>query len=242
VRTNLARAVWAVRRQRHLRQQDVAERAGVSREVVSRIERGSVEGVTVRSLERVARALGFTLELRAAWRGAELDRLIDARHARLQELVARFLTEMGFSVRPEVSFSHYGDRGRVDVLALHPALRTLLVVEVKAEIADLQDTLGRLDVKARLGSVIAREAGWLNVTAVIPALVITDSRVARRTVAAHPTLFRRFTVRGRQATAWLHRPVDQPTGLLWFVKSPASRGVHTMPALRVRNRPDSRRL
>lgn len=42
-----------------------------------------------------------------------------------------------------MSFNHYGDRGRYDILAFHPPTGILLVVEVKTGIGDVQATLGR---------------------------------------------------------------------------------------------------
>jgi transcriptional regulator with XRE-family HTH domain len=240
VRTNLPRAVRAIRQQLRLRQSDVAERSGVSRATISRIERGYLDGLALRSVQRVSAALDVSLELRAHWRGAMLDRLLDARHASLQDRVATLLDGLGYLVRPEVSFSHYGDRGRVDLLALHLVRRLLLIVEIKTEIGDLQDTLGRLDVKARLGTVIAREVGWLSVSDVVPALVVLDSRAARRAVGTHPALFARLTLRGRRAIAWLRRPVgDPPTGLLWFATGPDARVVSANSPNRVRKRPNA---
>jgi hypothetical protein len=199
-------------------------------------------GITVQSLERVAGVLGATLEIRAHWYGADLDRLIDARHAALQEEVARFLVEHGWQVRAEVSFSHYGDRGRIDLLARWPPSGLVLVIEVKSQIGDIQDTLGRLDTKQRLARVVAKELAW-TVTAAVPVLVVADSTPARRTISAHAAFFGQFTLRGRQAVAWLRHPVGTvPGGLLWLAKGPDSRGVSTNHAKRVRKGPDSHHM
>ena len=120
-------------------------------------------------------------------------------------------------MRVEVSFNHFGERGRIDLLAYHAARRILLVVEIKSAIGDLQETLGRLDIKVRVAMQVARDLGWTDVSAVLPVLVIADSRRARRVVADHDQLFIRFDVRGRAALAWLRKPSQStPTGLLWF--------------------------
>ena len=93
----------------------------------------------------------------------------------------------------------------------------MLVVEIKSGIGDLQETLGRFDIKLRWAKAIAGDLGWTDVVACVPALVIGDTRGARRTLAAYPSLFAQFTRRGRQAIAWLRHPTDHaPTGLLWF--------------------------
>ena len=177
--------------------------------------------MTVGHLDQIAAALGATLHVQLRWRGEALDRLVDAAHASIQQAAAEQLAAIGWIIRPEVSFNHYGDRGRVDLMAWHPPLRLVLVTEIKSGLGDLQETLGRLDVKTRVGRVIAGELGWFDVTAVVPALVIGDSRAARRAVAEHDALFARYAVRGRHALAWLRRPASPlPTGLLWFAERP----------------------
>lgn len=191
--------------------------------------------MTIGTVERVIAALQASVDLTVRWEGAALDRTLDSAHAHLQEWVARELNALGWLVRVEVSFNHYGDRGRVDVLAFHPVTRVLLVVEVKTAFGDLQDTIGRLDVKVRLGSTIALEVGWTDVAAVVPMLVVADARSARRLVAAHASLFARYSVRGRQARAWLRRPgLPAPVGLLRFVNLQDSHGVTTTRDRRVR--------
>ena len=127
------------------------------------------------------------------------------------------LGTLNWQTRVEVSFNHYGDRGRVDVLAFHGGFGWLLVAEVKSAIGNTQDTVGRLDVKARLGGVLAEAAGWPRPAAVVPALIVGDSRTARRIVADHDAVFARFVGRGRRALAWLRKPSrPPPSGLLWF--------------------------
>lgn len=148
-----------------------------------------------------------------------------------------------WQVRAEVSFNHFGDRGRIDVLGYHPDLRALLVVEVKSGIGDLQETLGRLDVKARVARHVARELGWPQMAAVVPALVIGDSRRSRRIVAEHAALFGRFTVRGRAALAWVRTPMlPGPAGLLWFAERADPLKVVTTAERRPQKRTDSRKV
>lgn len=55
---------------------------------------------------------------------------------------------------PEVSFSIYGERGVIDLLAWHGPSRTLLVIELKTEVVDAAEMLGVLDRKtdSRKGS------------------------------------------------------------------------------------------
>lgn len=184
---------------------------------------------------RVVEALDASVDLTLRWQGEELDRLADAAHARLVQATASMLERLGWQTRVEVSFNHYGDRGRVDVLAFHPVLGLLLVVEVKSAIGDIQDTVGRIDVKTRLGRVLAETAGWPAPVSVVPALVVGDSRRARRLIADHDVVFARFASRGRQARAWVRRPSrPAPSGLLWFATLPNAHGTGVTRLGRVR--------
>lgn len=202
------------------------------------MERGAIAGMTLAVIDRTAAALGASVSVQVRWHGEELDRLLDAAHAGIQHAIATSLRVLGWDVRVEVSFNHFGDRGRVDVMAFHPLSRIVLVVEVKSGLGDLQETLGRIDVKARLARQIAAELGWGDVRAVVPALVIGDSRLARRTVARHAALFSRYSLRGRAARAWIRHPAEpMPHGLLWFANRPDSR---SLTVTRVRRRSNRR--
>ena len=130
-------------------------------------------------------------------------------------------------MRVEASFNHFGDRGRVDILAFHPSCRILLVVEIKSVIEDVQDTIGRLDIKVRVAPDLGRESGWQPLV-VVPALLVTDGRTSQRRVSTHSALFQRFALRGRSALGWLRKPRGPaPSGLLAFIRAPSTRVVHT---------------
>jgi transcriptional regulator with XRE-family HTH domain len=235
IRSNLSRAVRHLRRRQGWRQADLGTRAAVSGPTISRVERGLIRGVPLGTIERVAEALGATVDVTIRWQGEQLDRLIDAAHAWLEQQTAASLTASGWLVRPEVSFNHFGDRGRVDLLAFHPGTGVVLVIEVKGSIGDLQDALGRLDVKLRLGRSLADASGWADLRAVVPAFVFADTRTVRRTIARHAAIFTRFTLRGRSAQAWLQRPsLPAPSGVLWFVNVPDSHGLSVTRGQRVR--------
>lgn len=143
LRSNLPRAIQALRRRRRWRQADLAAQSGVSRQVISRIERAQLGGQSIRTVARVVEALDATAELIVRWHGEELDRLVDAAHAALVQGIVARLESAGWETRVEVSFNHFGERGRVDVLAFHPIPRMLLVIEAKSAFGDLQETTGR---------------------------------------------------------------------------------------------------
>jgi transcriptional regulator with XRE-family HTH domain len=233
MRTNLPVAIRQLRIQRRWRQQDLGSHAGLSRDAVSRAESGELDGLTLRSLCRLVDALGATLIMEVRWQGAGLDRLIDRDHALLQEAAAQRLASRGWSVHAEVSFNHYGDRGSCDLVAWHPGAQITLIVEVKSRLGNLQDVLNRLDVKARLGGLLARQLSWPAPRAVVRALVLTEDRTSRRVLERHATLFQGFGVRGRAANAWLRSPSATVGGLLWF-EQPADSGTgRTMRADRI---------
>ena len=216
VRTNVPVALRALRIRRAWRQADLGRRAGLSRDTVSRTEAGELQGLTIGSLSRLVEAIDATLVVEVRWHGADLDRLVDQVHAQVQNAAADRLGASGWIARAEVSFNDFGDRGRIDLVAWHPSTRVLLVVEVKSRIGDVQETLGRLDVKARLGATIAEQLGWGRPSHTVPALVLAEDRTGRRVLVRHEALFRRYGVRGRTAVSWLRHPVGEPSGLLWF--------------------------
>jgi hypothetical protein len=81
----------------------------------------------------------------------------------------------GWVSEPEVSFSIYGERGIIDVLAWHPVRRILLMIELKTELVDINDLMGSADRRRRLGAVIARDRGW-DPAAIATWVVLAESR------------------------------------------------------------------
>jgi len=207
-------AFRAIRIKRRWRQRDVADRAEVSASLVSLIERGYVGSVTVDTLRRVGGALDIRVEVLARWRGGELDGLLSARHSTLQQAVAGWLGALpGWTVVPEVSFAIYGERGRIDLLGWHAPTRTLLVIEIKTEIVDIQDLLGVLDQKTRLAAKIARERGWFP-RVVATWLVVADGTTNRRRVGRYAGMMRAALPAGTRAMrSWLRAPVGGIAGV-----------------------------
>jgi transcriptional regulator with XRE-family HTH domain len=198
----------AVRIKRGWRQVDVAERAPMSRSVVSAIERGHLELVSIGSLLAVAHALDIQVSFSARWRGGDLDRLISGRHGRLHEAVAGWFgsTLSEWVLVPEVSFSIYGERGVIDILAWHPGLRALLVIELKTDVVDVNDLVATMDRRRRLAWRIARDRGWDPLT-VSTWVIVAGGRTNRARLAAHRTVLRNaFPVDGRVVAGWLRQP------------------------------------
>jgi transcriptional regulator with XRE-family HTH domain len=203
----------SVRIRRRLRQSDVARLAGVSRTTVSRIERGHVGLLAVGTVQRVARVLEVRLGWNAWWRGGDLDRMLNAGHAALHEVVARHLGGSEWLVVPEASFAIYGERGVIDILCFHRASGSLQVVELKTTIVDVQGLIGSVDRYRRLAPQVAAERGW-SAASVSCWVVLRESATNRRRLAAHSTVLRTaFPDDGRRMRAWLRGPAGQVAAL-----------------------------
>jgi len=167
-----------------------------------------MDTVSLRILRRVAGALDIRVDLTPRWRAGDLDRLLNAKHSELHELVARWFADElpEWVLAPEVSFSIYGERGVIDILAWHEPTRSLVVIELKTAIADVNELLGTFDRKKRLAAQVARERGWdpLSVSAW---LIVSDTRTNRRRLDAHMAVIRNALPAGTWAIRrWLRRP------------------------------------
>src|SRR3954451_5103560 len=172
----LARASLLLRRDGHLRQSDLR----ASRYVVQQIEAGRAGQLKLDVVRSYFAALGAKAQLGIWWNGAALDRLLDARHARVVDAAATLLPRYGFRVKPEFSFSDYGERGSIDIFGGHDQLRAVFVGEAKSEWGSLEETLRRQDAKVRLAPKLARAAfGWTPVS-IASVLVFPNDRTARR--------------------------------------------------------------
>lgn len=228
--------VRAIRQHRRWRQADLASHAGVSRSLVSRIERGQVGDVPLDRIRVVAARLGIRSELSAWWRGGDLDRLLNARHSFLHESVVRLIREVApdWTLVPEVSFSIYGERGVIDIVAWHPGRRALLIIELKTDIADVNELLGTVDRKRRLARAIAAERGW-DPVAVSVWVIVADGRTNRRRVAAHRSMLRNaLPADGRRMPGWLRDPEGSVAALSFWRGSGGIAGRGATPIRRVR--------
>jgi transcriptional regulator with XRE-family HTH domain len=216
----------------------VAVTACVSDSTISQVERGQVQTLSLATLERIAQALEIRLELVGRWRGGDGDRLLNRGHSLLAaSFAARLLAEPGWAVEPEISFSIFGERGVYDQLGWHAATGHLLVVEIKTQFADLNETLATLDRKTRLAPQVARQRGWqprnLSVW-----LIVLDTPSNRRHAAEHaPLLKARFSCDGRQLRAVLRNPCESTRGLAFWSDSNVRGLVPAVGGGRVRVRP-----
>lgn len=231
-------ALRAIRIRKRWRQTDLATRAGVSPTLIGRIERGAASTVTLGRLRKITGALGARLDSFIRFDGAELPRLLDARHSAMHEAAARLLSALdGWTSEPEVSFSIYGERGIIDILAWHPGRRMLLVIELKTEIVELGVLLGKMDQRRRLAAEIAERYGW-QPRAVSTWVVVADGRTNRRALAAHRDMLRRkFPIDGRGMRRWLRNPqerVDALSFLPYPRETTLGRGIRPVKRVSVR--------
>jgi transcriptional regulator with XRE-family HTH domain len=208
--------IRAIRIRRGLRQADLAELAGISAALVSLVERGKLEDSSVKAVRRIASALGIRLPFEPRWRGAELATLLDERHAEIVRSVVARLIHAGWTASAEVTFAIGRESGSIDILAWLEARRALLLVEVKSELADLQDLLAAFDRKRRLAPAIVRDLG-LRPLLIGTIIVFPDETRARRAVERNAVVLdRRYPARALEIRRWLARP-ERDLGGIWFL-------------------------
>jgi hypothetical protein len=108
----------------------------------------------------------------------------------------------------------------VDIVAWHAEHRALLVIELKTDIADVNELVGTFDRKVRLGWRIAEERQWDPVV-VSGWVIVSPGRTNRARIAAHGAMLRAaFPMDGRGIFAWLLRPVGRVSALSIWRNSP----------------------
>jgi len=210
----------ALRVRARLTQGQAAERAGISQATWSRIERGHIGQAAVDTVRGAFAVVEARLDLTPRWRGGEIDRLRDDRHARVVGANVGLLDRGGWQPLVEVTFSEFGERGSIDVLGLRRADAAALICEDKATFNSAEETVRVLDTKTRLAAKIVYDrAGWrpLHVSRL---LILEATMTNRRRVAAHEAvLARAFPLRGDAARAWLRDPVGSVSALLFVSTS-----------------------
>jgi transcriptional regulator with XRE-family HTH domain len=204
----LGAALRTIRLNRGLTQDEVGLAAGTSRFVVGRIEAGQIGSIGLGRLRAAAGALDVRLELAVRWHGGDVGRLLNARHAAFHQAMAERLTGCaGWVFEPEVSFAIGGERGVIDILAWHAATHSLLVIELKTEIVDVNDLMTTVDRRRRLAPRIATERGW-NPASVSVWVAVADSRTNRRRFERHAAVLRaKLPGDGHRVRAFLAAPI-----------------------------------
>jgi len=236
------RALRLLRQRRGMTQSQLGAAAGVSQSLVSLIERGHLETLSLRTTRRVLAVAGARCELHMSWRGGALDRLLDEAHSALVARRVEALRTGGWLAQVEATYSVYGERGSIDVLGAMPSARAVVVEEVKSDLTSIEELGRKTDEKTRLVRTrLCRERFGFDPIAVGRVLVLPDSDAARRRVARMaPLLDAMFPARTREVQAWLRRPVGDLSGIVFVAN--ANRGAATgdqRGRIRVRRRPSS---
>ena len=72
-KANVAEQIYKLRTQAGLTQQQLAKRIGTTQSVISRLEDADYNGHSLQMLERIARALGYKIEIRLLPEAAKLS-------------------------------------------------------------------------------------------------------------------------------------------------------------------------
>ena len=138
----------------------LAQEAGISREMVYRVERG--EPASIETLARLGAGLGLRLEMtfedpRGKGRPARAQ---DPVHAAIVELLAARYAAHGRIVAVDEPFQHYQFAGRADLAVVDRAGPDLLHHEVKTAIPNVGELAGAWNVKRQyLAGVLAERHG-----------------------------------------------------------------------------------
>ena len=222
----VGRILRALRRRLGWTQQQLGSRCGLSQQAISLIERGHGSRLAGSTMRRVFAAVDARWEPAVTWRGGDMDRLLDADHARLVEAVVRALVALGWEVRVEVTYSEFGERGSIDVLAARADLLAILSVEVKSDLTVIEGTIRKADEKDRIvRRFLARERFGFAPRVVGRLLVLPATDTARRRVrSSRATLDAAFPTRGSTVRMWLRRPVGDLSGLLFVADTSGGSG------------------
>jgi transcriptional regulator with XRE-family HTH domain len=214
----VGRILRFLRRRRGWTQSRLARQVGLSQQTISLIERGHSSYLAGRTLRGVFGALDARWEPLVTWRGGELDRLFDEEHSRLVAAVANRLRHIGWTIEIEVTYSSFGERGSIDVLAARPSLAAVLSIEVKSELTSVEATLRKVDEKDRLvRHLVCRERFRFEPTSVARLLVLPETATSRRRVRASAiVLDAALPARGAAVRRWLAEPKGDLAGL-WIL-------------------------
>ncbi len=193
-----------------------------------RLEAGRAGDLELDRIRRVLTTLGGRARLTAWYGGAAADRLLDEKHAGIVERALALLVRRGWQVLAEVSYSEYGERGSIDIMAGYEETKALAVCEIKSAIGSLEETNRVLDVKERIAPKLAKQRfGWWP-SNVGRLLVVPNEMTVRRTIARHElTMAATYPARSREVRAWLRHP-DRPLRAIWFI-SEVARGDRETP-------------
>ena len=212
----LARIARALRRRAELRQKDLVK-GGRSLHFIRALEAGEIGRLRLDDLRGHFATLDARARLTVWANGADLDRLLDERHALVVEAGASAVRSYGWPLFNEITFSEYGERGSIDLFAADQARSAVFVGEAKSAWGSIEETNRTLDVKARLAPKVTQDRfGW-RPRYVAKVLMFPDDSTARRVASRFDvTLSGTYPARAREIRSWLRKPTGPLAGL-WFL-------------------------
>ena len=148
--------------------------------------------------------------------------MLNAGHGALHGTASSLLRRHGWLTAPETTFSVYGERGAIDILAFHPPTGSLLVIELKTDLVDISGLLAAVDRYRRLAPQLAARLGW-EVSSVSCWVIFRDTATNRRRVSAHAGVLRSaFPADGNALRSWLAKPGGSVAGLSFIAIGDAS--------------------
>lgn len=212
----VGRILRALRRRRGWTQRQLGDRAGLSQQAISLIERGHGSELSGSTMRRVFATLDARWEPTVSWRGGQLDRLLDEDHAQLVGQTVRLLAARGWRAAVEVTYSEYGERGSVDVLGADRDAHAIVVVEVKSELTAVDATIRKLDEKERIvRRTLCRERFGFSPRHVARLLILPSTETSRRRVRSSAAILDvAFPARGPDVRRWLRQPSSDLSGIV----------------------------
>jgi transcriptional regulator with XRE-family HTH domain len=213
-RAQLGAEIRSSRLRRHWTQQHLAERAGVDRQIVGRVERATTR-LDVDVLQRIGIALNRFLEIRFG--RDSLEQPADAGHLAMQELVLRLGRTNGFVGEFEMSTRPAEAWRSIDVVLASRARRLLILNECWNTFGDIGAAARATMRKAAELEALAAGRWGADVTVRVVWIVRATAR-NRALLARYPEVFAsRFPGSSR---AWVEAltngstPPNEP-GLVW---------------------------
>jgi transcriptional regulator with XRE-family HTH domain len=212
LRLTFGQACLRARLDLDLTQQQIADRVGLTRSYIAKIERGSANP-TFEIADRIADALGLDLVLQA--RGPIFPAgpaIRDALHARCSAYVDRRLQAIGWTTAREVEIVHGRSHGWIDILAFDRRTGTLLIVEIKTRLNDIGALERQVGWYERAACGAAHRQGW-RASKVASSVLVLATREADAVLREHRALLSvAFASRARELASWLVDPAAAPSG------------------------------
>jgi DNA-binding XRE family transcriptional regulator len=174
------------RSRRHLTQQQMSDRLGISRTRYSGIERGEGASAPLSVWFRAGVVLGTPFAV--SFSRDTVAPLVDAGHAAAQELVLRLARTHGRNGTFELPTRPSRDGGSVDVGIRDNRYRVLILVEIWNALSDLGAGARSTARKLVEGEALAEFRG----DRVASCWLLVDTAANRAIVRRHPEIFRRM--------------------------------------------------